>query len=122
MSLLETKLSLQITLAGLPEPEREYRFNAHLVGLGKGIKQRLKDAGLKDTRFDFAWPDLMIAVEIEGGGWIGGRHTRGKGFEDDLRKYDAAMNQGWTVYRCSGAMVKEGVAINTIEKLLQLTK
>lgn len=45
-------------------------------------------------------------------------HTRGAGFEEDLRKYDAAMRLGWTVYRCSPAMVRQGVAIDTIKRLI----
>ena len=118
MSQLEDLLDLQIADEGLPEPEREYRFAREIVGEGKGIRARLKDADLKDWRFDFAWPSLRVACEVEGGGWVGGRHNSGKGFEGDLRKYDAAMNYGWTVYRCSGAMVKDGVAIQTVKKVL----
>ena len=32
-------------------------------------------------RFDFAWPDQMVALEVEGGIWKGkfGGHTSGKG-------------------------------------------
>lgn len=68
-------------------------------------------------RFDFALPELMLAIEIEGGGWSGGRHTTGAGFAKDLEKYDAAMRLGWTVYRCSPDMVRNAVAIETIEIL-----
>ena len=122
MSKLEEELASHIFLLALPVPVREYRFIANHIGLGPRIRERIAEAKLKDWRFDFAWPDLMIAVEVEGGGWTGGRHTRVKGFEDDLRKYDKAMGLGCTVYRCSGSMVKEGVAVRSIEKLLQLTQ
>lgn len=56
-------------------------------------------------RFDFAWPAEKIAVEIEGGIWNGGRHTRGKGFEEDCHKYYAAHLAGWTVFRLTGSMI-----------------
>lgn len=118
MSKAEEILDLMIRDEGLPEPEREYRFARDIVGGHKGIRQRLADLNLKDWRFDFAWPHLMLACEIEGGGWVGGRHTTGKGFEADLRKYDAAMRYGWTIYRCSPAMVTEGGAISTLRGLI----
>ena len=50
-------------------------------------------------RFDFAWPDAMVALEVEGGVWTGGRHTRGAGFIEDMRKYNAATELGWRVFR-----------------------
>ncbi len=119
MSKLEEALMLHIRALKLPEPAREYRFGAMHVGMGKGIKDRLRAAGLRDWRFDFAWPDLRLAVEVEGGGWTGGRHTRGAGFAADLEKYDAAMRLGWTVYRCAGELIKSGRAVETINILIE---
>ena len=99
--------------------EREYRFGAMACGgPGKGLRARLAESGLKDWRFDFAVPELWIAVEVEGGGWTGGRHTSGKGFEADMRKYDAGLRLGWRIYRCSPAMVKQGHAVETIAILV----
>ena len=123
MSKLEETLMLHIRAHKLPVPVREHRFAAEAVGgPGKGVRQRLKEAGLKDWRFDMAWPDLMLAVEIEGGAWVGGRHTRGAGFAEDLRKYDAAMRLGWNVYRCDGSLVKSGHAVQTIRHLIEIAR
>ena len=70
-------------------------------------------------RFDFAFPgDKLIAVEIEGGTWSGGRHSRGKGMEADMEKYNQASLQGWHVYRFTTAMVQSGAAIDMIRKAL----
>ena len=82
-------------------------------------------------RFDFAIPELMLAIEVEGITFYGknkngsmklGRHQTGKGIEGDLEKYDHAMRLGWNVYRCSQSMVKSGVALQTIEILINMKK
>jgi very-short-patch-repair endonuclease len=56
-------------------------------------------------RFDRALPELKIAVEIEGGTWSGGRHTRGAGYEGDCTKYNAAAVAGWAVLRFTSTML-----------------
>lgn len=119
MSDLERTLAFHIRARKLPKPEREYRFAAEASGgTGTGVRKRLKDAGLKDWRFDFAWPDLMLAVEVEGGGWANGRHNRGKGFHEDLKKYQEAQRLGWTIYRTAGELIKNGEAVQTIKELI----
>lgn len=120
MSNLESLLAHQLTSIGLTGFEREYRWAAERVGTGRGLRQRLADARLKDWRFDFAWPEYKLAVEIEGGAWIEGRHNRGQGFHDDLVKYGTAQVHGWTVYRCDGQLVRSGEALNRIQQLLEL--
>jgi hypothetical protein len=117
-SKLEIQLLNQIASCGIETPIQEYRFAAEHVGMGKGVRDRLKDAGLKDWRFDFAWPGEMLAVEVEGGAWTGGRHTRGKGFQEDILKYHSAMMLGWTVYRCESKIISERKALEFIKKYL----
>ncbi len=104
-SVHEETLALHIRADKLLEPVREYRFHP-----------------IRQWRFDFAWPELKLAVEVEGGTWSNGRHTRGSGFEEDCEKYSQAMVLGWNVYRCTGDMVKSGAAINTIKVLIDLSE
>ena len=120
MSKLEDQLALHIRACNLPEPEREYRFAAMATGgTGQGVRQRIKQAGMRDWRFDFCWPDQMLAVEVEGGAFVNGRHNRGAGFSADLKKYQEAMRLGWTVYRCDGHLIRTGEAIEIIEALYE---
>ena len=48
-------------------------------------------------RFDIAWPDAMVAAEIDGGRFAfgGGRHAS----PSDYRKLRQAVLQGWRVLR-----------------------
>lgn len=48
-------------------------------------------------RFDFAIPSLKIAVEINGGVWSNGRHSRGSGLVLEYEKMRAAAILGWRV-------------------------
>lgn len=122
LSNLEERFDFQIRAFKLTAPEREYRFAAHAVGgPGKGLRIRLEEAGLKDWKMDFAWPDIKLAVEIEGGIWVGGRHNRGGGMIEDMRKYNAAALMGWKVLRFDGSAIRSGAAINTVRPLIRPT-
>lgn len=50
-------------------------------------------------RFDYAIPEYKIALEVEGGVWTQGRHTRPQGFLGDVEKYNQATLMGWRVFR-----------------------
>lgn len=52
-------------------------------------------------RFDFtiARPGARVALEVEGGVWTNGRHTRGSGFKKDMEKYNRAAVLGWRILR-----------------------
>lgn len=69
-------------------------------------------------RADFHLIDKKILVEVEGGIWSGGRHTRGKGYLGDMEKYNAATMMGFQVIRFSTDQVKSGHAIQQIEMMV----
>lgn len=106
------------------ELRSEYRFAADVVGLGDGIRQRLRDAGLQDWRFDFCHMASRVAIELEGGTWKAteeskSRHTTGGGFEGDCRKYNAAHDWGWIVLRFTTTMISNDPA-GSIELCLRV--
>ena len=101
MSDAEAALAWQLHAAGIPEPVREYRFHPD-----------------RKWRADFAWPDRMLLLEVDGGAWIGGRHTSGSGFEADARKVSEAAALGWRVLRCTPRMVETGECLGLVERAL----
>ena len=60
-----------------------------------------------------------VMIEVEGGIWSNGRHTRGKGYLGDMEKYNAATMMGFQVLRFSTEQVTSGFAINQIEGLVK---
>lgn len=98
----EAQLALQMRVLKIEQPVSEHRFSPP-----------------RRWRFDFAWVDKRFAVEVEGITFGHGRHQRKQGFENDLEKYEAAMLQGWTVYRCSPSMIEAGTAVHTIAVMLE---
>ena len=70
-------------------------------------------------RFDFACPDAMLAFEIDGGTWTGGRHTTGSGYEKDCEKLNAAAELGWIVLRFLPGQIKSNAFLITVKKCLE---
>jgi very-short-patch-repair endonuclease len=81
-SNLERAFMFYIKTNNLPVPVREFRFCPD-----------------RKWRFDFAYPERKIAIEVEGGIWIVGRHSRGKGMLADMEKYNWAVVNGWKILR-----------------------
>jgi len=113
----EELMALHIRASILPTPEREYRFAAMACGgTGRGVRERLRKAGLKDWRFDFAFPGYGIALEVEGGTRVQGRHSRHDGYQEDCLKYSMATILNWKVIRVTTEMVKAGVAMELLQQ------
>lgn len=69
---------------------------------------------VRKWRFDYAWPDIKVALEIHGGIFTNGRHTRGKGFSEDKVKMNSAQLLGWIVIEATTAQVKDGQMLKWI--------
>lgn len=95
----EEALAWQVRAAGLAAPVREHRFDPS-----------------RRWRFDFAWVDARVALEVEGGQWIGGHG--GRRFEEDAEKYNAAGIAGWLVLRVTTRMVDDGRALEFVADAL----
>lgn len=103
-SALEKHLAWAIRAHGLPEPDREYRFDP-----------------VRRFRLDFAWPSIRLAVEVEGGIYRGGGHTSVSGMKRDFEKGNLLAIAGWRLLRFHGDQVKSGEAISLIaETIVQI--
>lgn len=72
----------------------------------------------RSWRFDFAWPRQKIALEVEGGVWTKGRHTRPKGFLADCEKYNAAAVLGWRVLRVTPQTLLTTDTVNMVKEAM----
>ena len=70
-------------------------------------------------RFDFAWPELKVAVEYEG---VFGKgpdgHRAVSGYDSDLEKYGEAAIAGWCVIRVTAKTVKDGRGFALLDRAL----
>ncbi len=107
MSDLERSLVTQCRFVKLPPPVEQHQFFP-------GRKWAV----------DLAWPEQMVAVEVEGGQWIagGGRHQRGRGLDLDASKYNELALAGWLLIRCTGDMVEDGRAVAYVERALAVKR
>jgi very-short-patch-repair endonuclease len=90
---------------GIPEPVTEHRFHA-----------------VRKWRFDYAWPQYRVALEVDGGIFTGGKHGRGAGIAKDHEKANYAAAMGWLLIRVqpkhlnlevTAQFIKAAIAANT---------
>lgn len=98
---LEAQFLFQVRACGLPIPEREVRFHPK-----------------RKWRFDFAYPEKLLAIEICGGMWVKGRHNNPISIDKDYEKLNHAQVLGWVVLQFTGGQVESGEAILFLEKTL----
>ena len=70
-------------------------------------------------RFDFAHVPTKTAIEIEGGTWSGGRHTRGSGYSKDCEKYNEAAKLGWCVLRYTAEKINYQCVFEVMDAITQ---
>ena len=107
MSYLETLLLEQIHQANLPEPE-----------------QQVKLIPKRRYRFDFAYPRLMVAIEVDGGTWMQTNRGRSAGhahpsrITHDNEKRNLARLEGWRVFQFDTTAINDGSALKMIRELV----
>lgn len=107
----ENRLDAELRRAGVPAFVREHYFAQELG---------------RSFRLDFAWPDRLVAVEVQGGGWMPadkhgrrrGAHGGGEALERDCEKFALASALGWCVVPVTPAQIKDGRAVTWIGLVL----
>ena len=83
-----------------------------------GWASELQFHPVRRWRFDLAAPELLIAIEVEGGVFRGGRHTRGRGYVRDLEKYNAAVTRGWRMLRYTPDQMAAGAFCDDVAAVI----
>jgi very-short-patch-repair endonuclease len=101
----ESELAFQIRAHRLPEPCEQYFF-AETLG--------------RKFRSDFAWPAYRLLVEVHGGLWQrgGGGHSHPMHIVKDIERQQIATLLGWFVLPVTTDHVKNGAAIEMLERVL----
>ena len=79
-------------------PDQEFRFDSK-----------------RKWRFDYAFPDKCLAIEIEGGVYTKGAHGSITGIKRDIEKYSEAAAAGWRVIRVLPEDMTKERTINLIK-------
>lgn len=100
-SVPEDTLAFQLKAVKAPLFERQFRINP-------------------ERRFmaDFYFPAARVVVEVEGGGFVNGRHSRGAGIENDAEKSALIAQMPARLIRVTPKQVKNGRALDWILKAL----
>ncbi len=102
---MKTNLLTQLKAHGLPTPLTEHRF-----------------APPRRWRIDYYFPPPYdLAVELEGGVWVNGRHNRASGFLADVEKYNELTLLRIRLLRITPQMVDSGKAVALIQRALKET-
>ena len=98
----ELWLLRDIAALRLPTPERQYLFHPTV-----------------NYKADLCWARERLIVEVDGGVYLRhGHHNSGKGYEYDRVRDAEALCLGFTVLRVTPGMVKDGTAIDYVERVL----
>ncbi|MBY6104986.1 endonuclease domain-containing protein [Ferrimonas balearica] len=102
----------------------EAEFERQLQAHGISYRREVKAIPKRRFRVDFVIDPWRIAVEIEGGIWLGnkGRHTNPVGYQRDCEKYNLLALNRYALLRFTTKHVKDGSALATTLELIELKK
>ena len=96
----------------------EFELLLRAEGIGEFVREYPAIAGRR-FRFDFAWPDDRVLLEIQGGTWVKSGHTTGQGIRRDCEKSNLAQLQDWTCLHFTAGMIDDGTAMKHVKLALE---
>lgn len=104
MSHLEDTLHAQLALAGFTAFKREFRA---IPG--------------RQFRWDFAWPDDKLLIEVQGGTFARGKmgHSTGMGQNRDFEKQNLATLAGYRVLKVDDKHIRSGQALRWVQQFFR---
>lgn len=85
----------------LPKPVTEFKFHPD-----------------RRWRMDHAWPEHRVYLEIQGGIFTNGRHSRGAAMIKEWEKVNTASAMGWRILYCQPSALMTGAMAETIRTAL----
>lgn len=113
-SKLVDKIQSQIYLDNNPAHTEFFYAIRDIFGTCRPEFKFCKD---RKWRSDFSVPLQKLLIEVEGGVYSQGRHTRGKGYTGDMEKYNEAELLGYHVLRYTPQQVSK--CIEDLEKIVK---
>ena len=81
--------------------EAQRRQNFRLYCRHEGLEPPVEDyrfaAPDRQWMIDLSWPTVRVGIEVQGGVWVKGAHSRGAQQIKDFEKLNAAQVRGWIV-------------------------
>lgn len=77
----------------------DYRLFERILKSYGDVTAEFKFHPKRRWKFDYCYTREKLAIEIEGGIWIRGRHNSPKGFKKDMDKYNHATLLGYRLLR-----------------------
>ena len=87
---------------------------------GFDVVKEYKFTSERKWRIDYAIPSHKVAVEVEGGAFTNGRHTRGTGFIADMEKYNELTCQGWALIRTTPQLLLTEKTLQNVRRCANL--
>lgn len=72
--------------------------------------------------FDFAHLHSKVAIEINGGNWINGRHTQAPSLVKEYEKLNLAQECGYIVYILDSTMITQRWILKIYESIMDRSK